>query len=143
MKMRNSRGRAAAGVALTAGLLVAPQTALAVDHGHMHNGSAQLRAAKGFPNAHGPVAYHADYDSHHADMDSEFHLVLRGVKKLSGKRVRVFVHGELMGRARVNDDGRARFHQHQGLGDMHDGWGIRVRTPSGKLVARGSFESHM
>lgn len=145
--MFDTRRRTLAGVAagaVAAGSVLVPATPVQADHhGHMDDGYAHLTHAKGFPHARGPVVYHSSHDSHHAGMDEEFHLVLRGVKRLAGKRVRVLVHGDLMGRVRINEDGRARLHRHDGLGDMHDGWGIRVRTGSGKLVARAQFDGHM
>lgn len=129
--------------AAASSVLVPASPVTAADHGYLHDGYARLHHAKGFHDARGPVSYHSDYDSHHAGMDEEFHLVLRGVKKLAGKRVRVFVHGDLVGRVRVNDNGRARLHRHDDVGDVHDGWGVRVRTRSGKLVAYSSFDGHM
>ena len=91
--------------AAASSVLVPVSPVTAADHGYLHDGYARLHHAKGFHNARGPVTYHSDYDSHHAGMDEEFHLVLRGVKKLAGKRMRVFVHGDLVGRVWVNDDG--------------------------------------
>ena len=93
-------------VAVASSVLVPASPVTAADHGYLHDGYARLHHAKGFHNARGPVSYHRDYDSHHAGMDEEFHLVLRGVKKLAGKQMRVFVHGDLVGRVRVNDDGQ-------------------------------------
>ena len=123
-----------------AGIVLVPASPVnAADHGPMHDGTTRLHHAKGFPNARGAVAFSGGYDSHHAGMKEEFHLVLRGVKKLAGERLEVFVHGDLVGGARVNDNGRARLHRHDDVGDMHDGWRIRVRTRSGKLVAYSSF----
>lgn len=114
-------------------------TSTAATHDHLGNDSVRLHAASGFPHAEGRVEWHAKRDTHHADPDQEFDLVLRGVPKLEGKRLRVVVNGSLVGRHRVNDAGRAHLHRHAGMHTMHDGWRIRVRTPSGALVAKARF----
>ena len=114
-------------------------TSTAATHDHLGNDSVRLHAANGFPDAAGRVEWHANRDTHHAAQDQEFDLVLRGVPKLDGKRVRVFVNGSLVDRHQVNDAGRAHLHRHDGMHTMHDGWRIRVRTPSGALVASTRF----
>ncbi len=114
-------------------------TSAAASHDHLGNDSVRLHAASGFPHAGGRVEWHANRDTRHADPDQEFHMVLRGVPKLDGKRLRVRVNGHLVGRDQVNDAGRARLHRHDGMHTMHDGWRILVRTPSGAMVASTRF----
>ena len=126
---------------LTATTVTVPAQAAAQHPAELDNGMARLHAADRFPNAHGPVDFHSGYDCHHAGQDQELHVVVRGIKRLAGKRVKVFVHGDLMGRPRVNENGRARLHRHQDVLHMHDGWVIRVRTRSGHLVASTSIHS--
>ena len=143
--MPNKRHRTAVAITgiVAAGSVLVTATPATADHGRMHDGYARLHAAQGFPHARGPVAYHSDYDSHHSGMDEEFHVVVRGIKELAGKRVRVYVHGDFLGRAWVNPLGRARLHRHYGIGTIHEGWGIRIRTGAGKLVAYSNFDRHM
>lgn len=146
--MSNTRRKAAgallAMVTVGAGVLApaAPVSSTGTDH--MDDFVwARLHHTKAYPNARGHAEYHADEDHHHPGMDEEFDVWVRGVKKLAGKRVRVFVHGDLMGRMRVTQHGRAHLHRHNGLPNIQEGWTVRVRTKSGKLVTYGKFRSHM
>jgi hypothetical protein len=125
---------------LALALFTAPvTTSTAATHDHLGNDSVRLHAAIGFLNAGGRVEWHSNRDTRHAAADQELHLVLHGVPKLDGKRLRVRVNGHLVGRDQVNDSGRARLHRHDGMHTMHDGWRIRVRTSSGALVTSTRF----
>jgi hypothetical protein len=110
---------------------------------HMDVLWARLHDTKAYPNARGHAAYHADDDDHHPGKDEELDVAVRGIKKLAGKRIRVYVHGDFVGRMRVSAGGRAHLHRHDGVPAIEQGWPVRVRTKSGKLVTYGKFRAHM
>ena len=127
------RGRIAgillAVLALTAALLVTTAPAQAVDvdlHARMH-------ATAAYPNAHGG----ARYEAHHGRR--EFGINVSGIRRLSGKRVTVTVHGTFVGRMWVSRYGTAHLDRHRGVPRCSGGDVVRVKTRSGKLVSSGTL----
>lgn len=118
-------GLAATGLA--AGLTAAPaQAAEAELDATMHTTATQ-------PNVRG----HAEYDNEASGR--EFEISLAGIKGLNGHRVIVRVHGDLVGKMTVNQQGRAHLDKHSGVPSMAAGNVVRVRTGSGALVTYGSL----
>lgn len=93
---------------------------------------ARLHSTSAFPHAHGG----ADYRSGHHGR--ELDLGLAGVRKLNGKTVRVYVHGDFVAGMRVRF-GSAHLHRHSGVPVVRRGSGVSVRTTGGTLVAAGTF----
>jgi hypothetical protein len=93
---------------------------------------ARLHSTSAFPHAHGG----ADYRSGHHGR--ELDLGLAGVRKLNGKTVRVYVHGDFVAGMRVRF-GSAHLHRHSGVPVVRRGSTVSVRTTGGTLVAAGTF----
>ena len=115
---------------VAASLLGPTAPAQAYHHrGHLH---ARLHGTSAYPHARGG----ADYESsrHGRELD----LGLRGVSKLNGKTVRVYIHGDFVASMSVRY-GRAHLHRHSGVPVARRGSTVGVRTSGGALVARGTF----
>ena len=119
----------AAVIAVAVGLIGPAAPTQAAARRDLH---ARLHPTSAFPNAHGGAEYHSWY--HHRELD----LGLRGVGKLNGKTVRVYVHGDFVARMRVRH-GRAHLHRESGVPVVRRGSTVRVRTTGGTLVAAGTF----
>jgi hypothetical protein len=89
------------------------------------HGRRRARAAPDHPRA----------TRHHG---RELDLGLAGVRKLNGKTVRVYVHGDFVAGLHVRF-GRAHLHRRSGVPVVRRGSTVSVRTTGGTLVAGGTF----
>lgn len=96
---------------------------------------ARMNSTSRYPNAYGG----ARYESHNGGR--EFEINLHGIAKLSGKTVRVRVHGDLIGRMTVSRSGYAHLYRRSGAPTMQAGNTVRVINPSGNLVSYGTLRN--
>lgn len=137
--MRVNRSRIAGAVLAVATVgasTLVPIAAPAPARAHGVDLVARMRPTDAYPNARGGAWYESHQDWR------EFDIHVRGIKKLAGKRVRVTVHGDFIGRMRVSKYGRAHLHREDGVPVMHGGDRVRVRTKSGSLVTYGKLRTH-
>lgn len=130
--MLSTRSRVGAGlfaVGTTSALLVpmaVPAQAAQVDlEAHMVGSAA-------YPGAHGKADYEAEHGTRHFEV--EMHIA-----RLHNKVVTVRVHGDFVGRMRVDSHGFAHLDKHSGVPMMAAGNVVRVRTHSGTLVSHGTL----
>ena len=120
-------------VLAVAASLLAP-TASATSEAAQRRGElhARLHGSSAFPHARGGAEVHSWNGGRELD------LGLRGVSRLNGKTVRVYVHGDFVGKMRVRS-GHAHLHRRAGIPVVRRGSSVGVRTTAGTLVARGTF----
>ena len=131
---RNSTARRLAllGVAgLTATGLAAATFAGPAQAATGHDLDARMKSTAAHPRAHG----HAEYDVDRSGR--EFEITVQGIKGLAGHRLVVRVHGDLVGKMKVNRYGRAHLERENGVPRMVAGNVVKVRTLGGGLVSRG------
>ena len=100
---------------------------------YQHDLHATLHGASAYPNARGGAEYHSGFH-----MGREFDVRIRGIRALAGQTLRVYVHNSLVARMRVSGSGGAFLHRHSAL-SIARGDVIRLRAPSGRTVASGTF----
>jgi hypothetical protein len=94
---------------------------------------AHLHATTTFPNAHGWAEYEAEHGT------QELEISVAGARAIAGGTVVVQVHGDPVGRMRINSLGRGHREWHSGVATVAAGDRVVVRTRSGALVASGRF----
>lgn len=90
-----------------------------------------------FPNAKGKAVYKVN------GTEREFQVEVENILKLSGKTVKVYVNGGLVGGATVDALGKARLNRNTDLGQtvpsIKAGDVVQVKTGAGKLIVSGKF----
>jgi hypothetical protein len=116
--------------ALAALALVAVPAASAATNVHR----ATLSGSQAFPGVNGKAKFQVDNGVR------ELEAQIEDANALAGKTVRFRVDGKLVGSATVNALGTARIRRTGAtVPPVHTGSTIRVRRPSGVLVASGRF----
>jgi hypothetical protein len=127
--MRTRNAITIAGILATTALAAAPAATAATD---IHR--ATLEGSASYPAVNGKAKVQRD------DGVRELEAQIEDAKALAGKRVRFRVNGQLVGTVTVNSLGRARIDRRgAGVPSVSKGSTIRVKRPSGALVASGRF----
>ena len=96
-----------------------------------------LRHSSAFPAANGKAKYKVD------GTNRELQVEVEDIRRLSGKRVNVFVNGNKIGSPLVNSLGEARLNRDtqkgQAVPHVTSGSPVRVRTQGGTLIVSGTF----
>jgi hypothetical protein len=96
-----------------------------------------LKSAKAFPAAKGSAKFKATAE------ERELQVEVEHIRRLAGKRVVFVVGGKRLGTAKVNRFGAAQIERNSQRGQfvpaVQVGTTVKVKTPAGALIVRGSF----
>jgi hypothetical protein len=96
-----------------------------------------LKSAKPFPAAKGAAKFKATAE------ERELQVEVEHVRRLAGKRVVFIVGGKKIATKKVNRFGAAEINRNSERGEfvpaVRAGTSVRVKTPAGVLIVKGSF----